>query len=47
LAKEFFSVIDAPKKELVLLKGEGHIAVLILPDVFLNELVTRVRPLTK
>jgi pimeloyl-ACP methyl ester carboxylesterase len=45
LAKEFFSSIRAPKKDLVLLKGEGHNALLLLPDVFLKEMVTRVRPL--
>jgi pimeloyl-ACP methyl ester carboxylesterase len=47
LAQEYFSTIEAPKKELILLKGEGHTAVLILPDVFLKELVTKVRSLAK
>lgn len=45
IIKEFFTAIEAPKKELVLLKGEGHTAVLILPDVFLKELLSKVRPL--
>lgn len=47
LAQEYFNSIEAPKKEFVLLKGEGHTAVLILPDVFLKELIARVRPLAK
>jgi pimeloyl-ACP methyl ester carboxylesterase len=45
LAVEYFSSIEAPQKELVMLKGEGHTAVLTLPDVFLTELLTKVRPL--
>jgi pimeloyl-ACP methyl ester carboxylesterase len=45
--KEYFSSIKAPKKEFVLLKGEGHTAVLIVPDIFLNELVKHVLPLAK
>jgi pimeloyl-ACP methyl ester carboxylesterase len=44
IVKEYFSSIEAPKKELVLLKGEGHTAILILPDIFLNELLEKVRP---
>jgi len=43
LVTEYFSTIQAPKKELVLLKGEGHTAVLSNPDLFLDELVSRVR----
>ena len=45
LVKEYFSTIEAPKKELLLLKDCGHMAVLSKSDVFLNELVARVRPL--
>jgi pimeloyl-ACP methyl ester carboxylesterase len=45
LTIEYFSSIEAPKKELVILKGEGHTAILTLPDVFLTELLTKVRPL--
>lgn len=43
-AKEFFDLIEAPRKEFVPLPGEGHTALLLLPDVFLNELKERVRP---
>jgi len=43
--EEYFATIQAPKKELLLLNNEGHIAVLISPDVFLHELLARVRPL--
>jgi len=42
LAKEYFDSIKAPKKDYVNLKGEGHTAVLVLGDVFLTELLTRV-----
>jgi pimeloyl-ACP methyl ester carboxylesterase len=47
LVKEYLSIIKAPDKEMVLLQGEGHTAVLTLPDVFLKELITRIRPLAK
>lgn len=45
LVEEYFSTIQAPEKELVLLKDCGHMAVFSKPDVFLNELIARVRPL--
>jgi len=45
LAKEYFDAINAPRKEMVLLEGAGHFAVWTMPDVFLQELVTHVRPL--
>lgn len=45
LAKDFLSSVKAPKKKLVLLKGEGHTALLTVPDTFLKELVNLVRPL--
>ncbi|HEX8176470.1 MAG TPA: alpha/beta hydrolase [Pyrinomonadaceae bacterium] len=45
LAAEYFSSLEAPRKELVMLKGEGHTALLLLPDVFLTELLSKVRPL--
>lgn len=44
LAKPYFDVVHAPEKQFVVLKGVGHSAVLTEPDVFLHELVTRVRP---
>jgi pimeloyl-ACP methyl ester carboxylesterase len=45
-AKAWFDTIRAPKKEFVILKGGGHSAMLTMPDVFLHELVTRVRPIS-
>jgi pimeloyl-ACP methyl ester carboxylesterase len=46
LAREFVSSIRAPRKEFVAIDGAGHFAVFMKPDVFLKELVARVRPLT-
>jgi len=45
LVDEYFSTIQAPEKELVLLKDCGHMAVFSKSDVFLKELIARVRPL--
>ena len=45
LAKEYFDKINAPHKEYVAFDGGGHFAVWTMPDKFLNELLTRVRPL--
>lgn len=45
LVQGFLPQIEAPRKELVLFKGEGHTAVLSSPDLFLEELIRRVRPL--
>jgi len=45
LVREYFKEIKAPRKTLVLLKGGGHFAVFMQPRIFLNELVSRVRPL--
>jgi pimeloyl-ACP methyl ester carboxylesterase len=47
LAVEYFSSIEAPKKELVVMKGAGHQAMLIMRKQFLQELLTRVRPLAQ
>lgn len=44
LVEEYFAAIEAPKKELVILKGEGHTAVIALPDVFLKEMLAKLRP---
>lgn len=44
LAKRYFDSIKAPTKHFVVLNVAGHSAVLTEPDVFLKELVTRVRP---
>lgn len=45
LAKKYFDEINAPHKEFVLFDGAGHFAVWSLSNRFLQELVTRVRPL--
>jgi pimeloyl-ACP methyl ester carboxylesterase len=45
LVEEYFSTIQAPEKQLVLLIDCGHMAVFSKPDIFLNELIARVRPL--
>jgi len=38
LAEEYLAAVEAPGKDLVLLPGGGHCAVLMQPDVFLAEL---------
>jgi len=45
LAKEYVRSITAPSKTFVAIPGAGHFAVFTQSDVFLQELVTRVRPL--
>lgn len=45
LVDEYFATIEAPKKDLVLLKGCGHVAIWSCSDDFLNKLTPRVRPL--
>ncbi len=44
-SKAWFDTIRAPGKGYVVLRGGGHMAVQTMPDVFLRELVARVRPL--
>jgi pimeloyl-ACP methyl ester carboxylesterase len=46
LATEYFTEVEAPAKELALIKDAGHFAAFTRPDRFLTELLTRVRPLT-
>jgi pimeloyl-ACP methyl ester carboxylesterase len=46
LARQYFDSIQAPQKAFVVLNDGGHSAVLTEPDVFLHELVTRVRPVS-
>ncbi len=46
LAQEYFGTIQAPHKEMVLLKGGGHLTMITMPEEFLKELVDRVHPLT-
>ena len=45
LAEEYLEAIDAPTKAFVRLPGTGHLSMLADPDKFLDELLTRVRPL--
>jgi pimeloyl-ACP methyl ester carboxylesterase len=45
-AEEYLAAVDAPSKEFVRLPGAGHLSLLTRPDLFLSELLTRVRPLT-
>jgi pimeloyl-ACP methyl ester carboxylesterase len=45
LAERYFASIVAPQKELVRFDGCHHFVVMNRPDMFLRELVTRVRPL--
>lgn len=46
LAREYEKSIKAPQKAFVPIHGGGHFAVFMKSDQFLNELITRVRPLT-
>ncbi|HUO88971.1 MAG TPA: alpha/beta hydrolase [Rhizomicrobium sp.] len=45
LSRAWVGGLHAPQKAFVMLKGGGHNAMLTMPDVFLRELVARVRPL--
>jgi pimeloyl-ACP methyl ester carboxylesterase len=45
LATEYFQEVEAPTKELALIKDAGHFAAFTQPERFLAELRTRVRPL--
>ena len=45
LAHEYLDLIRAPQKEFVPIEGGGHFAVFMRSDRFLQELVSRVRPL--
>ena len=46
LAREYEEAMKAPMKAFVPIRGGGHFAVFMKSDQFLNELITRVRPLT-
>ena len=46
LARQYEESIKAPRKAFVPIQGAGHFAVFMRSDQFLNELITRVRPLT-
>gem|GEM_PF-1408400 len=45
LATEYFAEVEAPSKQLALIKDAGHFAAFTQPDQFLTELLTWVRPL--
>lgn len=45
LAREYFTLVKAPRKESVTIKDAGHFAVFMRSGEFLNVLVKRVRPL--
>ncbi|MFF2448302.1 alpha/beta fold hydrolase [Neobacillus sp. NPDC058068] len=45
LAKVYYNEIEAPHKEFVLIKNAGHLACFARAHQFLEELITRVRPL--
>jgi pimeloyl-ACP methyl ester carboxylesterase len=45
LARQYVEAMKAPQKEFVAIKGGGHFAVFMYSNQFLQELVTRVRPL--
>jgi pimeloyl-ACP methyl ester carboxylesterase len=45
LATEYFEEVEAPTKELALIKDAGHFAAFTQPERYLAELHTRVRPL--
>jgi pimeloyl-ACP methyl ester carboxylesterase len=44
-ARVYFDSIQAPHKEFVLIKDSGHLAAMSRPEQFLQELLSRVRPL--
>jgi pimeloyl-ACP methyl ester carboxylesterase len=45
LAEEYFAEVEAPIKELALIKDTGHFAAFTQPERFLTKLLSRVRPL--
>jgi pimeloyl-ACP methyl ester carboxylesterase len=45
LAHKYLDSISAPRKDFVVIPGEGHFAAFIKSDEFLKDLVARVRPL--
>jgi pimeloyl-ACP methyl ester carboxylesterase len=45
LATEYFAEVEAPSKDLALIKDAGHFAAFTQSDRFLTELLARVRPL--
>jgi len=47
LAKQYFDTIEAPTKKFIVLEGAGHDVELTMPDAFLHELNTWVRPVAR
>lgn len=45
LARRYFDSIKAPRKAFVSIRDGGHFAVFMKSELFLQELVARVRPL--
>lgn len=45
LATAYFHEVEAPHKQLALIRAAGHFAAFTRPEQFLHELLTRVRPL--
>jgi pimeloyl-ACP methyl ester carboxylesterase len=45
LAREFVKSVRAPRKAFVVIPGGGHFAVFMKSELFLHELLRRVRPL--
>jgi pimeloyl-ACP methyl ester carboxylesterase len=45
LAKKYLDSISAPRKDFVVIPGEGHFAAFIKSEEFLKDLIARVRPL--
>jgi pimeloyl-ACP methyl ester carboxylesterase len=45
LAHQYLDALKAPQKAFVPIEGGGHFAVFMKSDLFLKELVARVRPL--
>lgn len=45
LAHQYLDALKAPQKAFVPIEGAGHFAMFMKPDVFLKELIARVRPL--
>ncbi len=43
--KDYFDDLAAPRKDFVVLRGDGHLALLTDPDRFLGALLTHVRPI--
>jgi pimeloyl-ACP methyl ester carboxylesterase len=43
-AVDYFNVVTAPKKELVLIPDAGHFAFMTAPNAFLAALIDKVRP---